>query len=138
MEWDFQDILGLNALDWVARKRDWRQFFRFRDRIGLIAGSAYHSALLLDPELARQTRKMPKAKAPQLFRFDNTMHRLTDIGDIVLKTAIARGGGDPDAVSLPRPITAADQLLLARRQAGMDKTIATFFPAHRRLTPRLT
>lgn len=50
LEWDFQKELGLRAMDWIAGKKDWREFYRFRARLGL--GSAYFSALANDPELA--------------------------------------------------------------------------------------
>lgn len=75
----------------------------------------------------------PKASNPQLFRFTNTMHLLTDIGDLIYKQAVK----DPASVSLPRPLTAVDHLKLQRRQAGMNRAIERFAPRHAHLTPRL-
>jgi hypothetical protein len=121
-------------LDWIARQRDWRQFFRFSSRIASITGTAYHSALLLDPEIAEYSLGAPAAKNPQLFRFTSQMHLLTDIGDILYKQAVK----DPASASLPRPLTAVDHLKLRKRQAGMNRAVALFSPEYAHLTPQLT
>lgn len=134
MEWDFQDILHLDAMDWIARRKDWRQFFRFERKLARITGGAYNSALLLDPVLAEATAKLPKAKNPPLHGFTRQMHLLTDIGDLILKQ-IAK---DPETAALPRPLTATDYLSVAKRQARMDRTVALFSPRHAHLAPRLT
>ncbi|MGW4719795.1 hypothetical protein [Nocardia sp. NPDC004260] len=120
-------------MDWIARKRDWRQFFRFERKLARITGGAYNSALLLNPEIAEANKGKPKPKHPQLFRFTNEMHLLTDIGDILYKQAVK----DPRSVSLPRPLTAADHLSRAKRQAGMNRVVAQFSPQHVHLTPRI-
>lgn len=120
-------------MEWIARQRDWRQFFRFAIRVAAVTGSAYQSALLLDPEIAQATRGAPRMKNPALFRFTNVMHLLTDIGDILYKQAAK----DPATASLPRPLTATDHLKLQRRQTGMNRTIARFSPTHTDLTPRV-
>lgn len=121
-------------MDWIARRKDWRQFFRFERKLARITGGAYNSALLLDQEIAEANKGRPKAKNPQLFRFTPEMHLLTDIGDILYKQAVK----DPGSVSLPRPLTAADLLSLSKRQAGMNRTIALFSPTHAHLTPQIT
>lgn len=133
MEWDFQDILHLDAMEWIARRKDWRQFFRFERKLARITGGHYNSALLLDPILAEATAKLPKAKNPPLLGFTRQMHLLTDIGDLMLKQ-IAK---DPQTASLPRPLTAMDKLATARRQAALNRTIARFAPHHAHLTPRV-
>ncbi len=125
-------------MDWVARRRDWRQFFRLAARAGRITGSAYHEALLLDPVVAKHLEQMPRDKHPQLFRFDATLHRLTDIADILYKTAVAQAGGDVENANLSRPLTAIDHARLVKRQTAMDRAIATWFPKHTALTPKLT
>lgn len=119
-------------MEWIARKRNWAQFLRFADKLARTAGSAYYSALMLDPDLAAERKKLPKVKNPQLFRWTPEMHLLADIADILYKTATR----DPK-VSLPRPLTAIDHLSLAHRQAGMNRTIARFSPRHAHLTPQL-
>lgn len=121
-------------MDWIARKRDWRQFFRFESKLARITGGAYNSALLLDPDVAKANTGRPRGKHPQLFRFTNQMHLLTDIGDLIYKQAVK----DPATASLPRPLTAADHLSLAKRQAGLDRMVALFSPAHAHLAPRLS
>lgn len=121
-------------MDWIARKRDWRKFWRFEANLRRCGGGAYNSALLLDPDIAAANAKLPKPKNPQLFRFTPEMHLLTDIGDLLFKQAVK----DPSTASLPRPLTAADHLSLTKRQAGMNRTVATFFPTHTHLTPKLT
>ena len=104
----------------------------------MIAGSAYNSALLLDLELAEATKGQPKATHPQLWRFDAHMQRLTDLGDILLKTAVAKGGGDVDAAHLRRPLTAADHLDLDRRQRNMNKLFQVWFPDHMDKIPTIS
>lgn len=131
-----RDILGIEASDWLAGKRHWAQFWRFLSRFARISGSAYNEALLLDPELAEQAAeaKLSKLKNPPLFGYSSLHHLLTDIGDILYKQAVK----DPSKASLPRPLTAADHLSLSKRQAGMNRTVTTFFPTHAHLTPRLS
>lgn len=119
-------------MEWIARKRNWAEFLRFADKLSRRAGSSYHSALMLDPSLADERNRLPKAKNPQLFGWTAQMHLLADIADILYKTA----AHDPK-VSLPRPLTAVDHLSLARRQAGMNRLIMQFSPRHSRLTPQL-
>jgi hypothetical protein len=132
LEWDFREILHVDALDWVARKRNWAQFLRFTDMLSRRPGSAYHSALMLNPELAVERKKLKKAKNPQLFGWTSEMHLLADIADILYKTA----AHDPN-VALPRPLTALDHLSLMRRQAAMNRTVMQFSPHHAHLTPQL-
>jgi hypothetical protein len=93
---------------------------------------------MLDRDLAELTADMPKAKNPPLFRFDTVMQRLTDIGDILYATAVARGGGDVEQARLPRPLTAADDIDLERRQLNMNKLFAVWFPDHMDRVPRLS
>lgn len=125
----------MEASDWIAGKRHWNQFWRWTRRISRIPGTAYNEALLLDPELAQETAKakLPKVKNPPLFKFTKEMHLLTDIGDILYKA----NAKDPQAASLPRPVTAMDKLKTARRQAALNRTIARFAPHHAHLTPRV-
>lgn len=77
---------------------------------------------------------MPRSKNPQLWRFSSEMHLLTDIGDILYKS----NAKDPETASLPRPLTALDQLKLVKRQAAMNRLVALFSPQHAHLTPRLS
>lgn len=51
LEWDFQERLGLRAMDWIAGEKDWREFYRFKQRFGL--GTAYFNAVANDPEIAQ-------------------------------------------------------------------------------------
>lgn len=92
---------------------------------------------MLDRDIAELTADLPKATHPQLFRFDTVMQRLTDIGDILYATAIARGGGDAEGARLPRPLIAADHLDLEKRQKNMTKIYRTWFPGHMDKVPTL-
>lgn len=121
-------------MDFIAGKRHWAKFWRFADRIARIGGSAYNTALRLDPKIAAETAKLPKSKNPQLWRFTPEMHLLTDIGDLLLK----RIAKDPQTAALPRPLTAVDYLSVAKRQARMDRTVALFSPRHAHLSPRIS
>lgn len=97
-------------------------------------GSACHSALLTDPDLAEDAAKLPKVKNPNAFGFTAEIHALRDIADLL----IARMVKDPRASALPRPLTGADVLALQKRQAAMNRTIAVFSPTHVALTPQLS
>lgn len=127
-------MLGVDALDWIRGLRPWPQFFRFYHRCCRRVGSACHSALLTDPELAEQAAKLPKSKNPPAFGFSAEIHALRDIADLL----IARMVKDPRASMLPRPLTGADLLALQKRQAAMNRMVATFSPRHTRLTPTLS
>lgn len=124
-------------MDWVARKRDWRQFVRFKAWLGRQPGSAYYARLMLDPAVAEAMEKLPKATNPPLRGFTPLLARLTDIGDILLKAAAANGGGDPNKARLPRPLTAADTLALSRRQVSLNHVVAKATPQYVHLTPQL-
>lgn len=121
-----------DPLDWIAGKRSWKQFLRYAERLARIPGSAYREALELNPELAGKRKKLPKAKNPPLFGYSAEMYLITDLADLLYK----RFARDP-GVSFPRPLTAVDHLSLAKRQAGMDRLIRSFFPDHTHLTPNL-
>ncbi|MET8648409.1 hypothetical protein [Nocardia aurea] len=73
---------------------------------------------------------MPKSRNPPLVGFTPEMHLLTDIADLLYK----RFAQDPKA-HFPRPLTAADHLSLAKRQAGINRIVAKFSPQHAHLTP---
>lgn len=126
-------VFHVDALEWVAGRRSWAQFFRFTERLARTPGTAYYSELMLDPELAELRAKMPKAKNPQLLGWTAEMSLLADGIDLLYK----RFTGDARA-SLPRPLTAVDHRSLANRQAAMNRTIARFSPHHVKLTPKLS
>ncbi|WP_433568062.1 hypothetical protein ACQP1O_43240 (plasmid) [Nocardia sp. CA-151230] len=131
---DFQDILGVDAYDWIRGLRPWSQFHRHYKRCCRIVGSACHSALLVDPQLAEEAAKLPKAKNPTAFGFSAEIHALFNICDLI----IAQIAKDPRASMLPRPLTGADILSQQKRQAAMNKLVATFSPQHVDLTPQLS
>lgn len=110
---------------------------RFVNKLGRIPGTAYNSALMLDRDLADATKDLPRATHPQLFGFSSLHHLLTDVGDIVLQTAVARAGGDVESARLKRPLTAADHLDLERRQQNMHKLFNVWFPGHMDKVPKL-
>lgn len=110
-------------MDWIARKRDWRQFFRFREGLGQQLGTAYCSRLLADVDLAVAQRKagLKAPKNPPLRGFTPVMHALTDIADLILKVNSA----DPRKVEgLPRPLTAEHRLRDRKRRRNVDEITA--------------
>lgn len=125
---------GLDALDWIRGLKPWSQFFRHYYSCCREIGSACHSALLTDPELAVEAAKLPKSKNPPALGFTAELHALRDIADLI----IAQIAKDPRASMLPRPLTGADILSLQKRQAGMNRLISTFSPHHVDLTPTLS
>lgn len=134
IEGDFQEILHLDALDWIRGERSWPQFFRHYKKVSRRVGSATHSRLLTDPDLAAQLGELPVKKNPDAEGFTSTHYMLREIQEILL----AQKAKDPRAVALPRPLTGWDLLSLRKRQAGMNRTIALFAPEHVHLTPQLS
>jgi hypothetical protein len=88
--------------------------------------------MMLDPDLVDQRKKLPKSKHPQLFGWTAQMSLLADVADLIYKQAT----GNPRA-ALPRPLTAADFVSHARRQARMNLLIQRFSPRHVHLTPQI-
>lgn len=112
-------------MDWIARKRDWRQFHRLSRKLLEIQGSAYYAKMVGDPEVAARMRDLPTSRNPPLFRWDDKMSRLTDLADISLK----KGSSDPDRVpGLPRPITGDAILARQERNTKLDSIRAKATP----------
>ncbi|GAA4399654.1 hypothetical protein GCM10023147_37340 [Tsukamurella soli] len=89
-------LRGLRAMDWMAGKKDWREFYRFKDRLG--PGTDYYAAMLDDPDTVEAMLKLPPAKpgAPALRDWNWLRETLTQMTEV-----IAASGGAK--VKLPRP-----------------------------------
>lgn len=112
-------------MDWIARKRDWRQFQRLSRKLLEIQGSAYYAKMVADPEVAAGMRGLPKSRNPPLFRWTDQLSRLTDIADITLK----KGASEPDRIpGLPRPITGEAMLARQERNTKIASIIAKATP----------
>lgn len=104
MELDFNAI-GLRAMDWMAGKKDWREFYRFKESFGV--GTHYFSAKLNDPEiaeeLAKQKKKTGPPPPPAPEGFGPLRHDLADIKDLISMLAAGMSGGGQTTVLTPRP-----------------------------------
>lgn len=94
-------------MDWIAGKRDWRQFWRFKDQLG--PGSRYLSKLLMDPELAEEWAKqpIPVATSPSMAGWTPLISKLTDLEDqlIALRASFsAEGAAEVKFVERPVPL----------------------------------
>lgn len=108
-------------MDWIARRKDWRQFYRLKDQFGL--GTAYYSTLLLDPDIALEQDRLglKPSKNPPLKGFTPLIHAITDLGDILLKSRAS----DPNGVEgLPRPLTARDKFKGRKRARDHNEIVA--------------
>lgn len=102
LTWDFL-CLGLNVSDWVAGRRDWREFYRIRAR--LREGSDYHAAVINDPEIAEALAEMPEnteSAPPPAEGWTPMMERLASIEDrLVLLHAATVGAKHVSGVQRP-------------------------------------
>ena len=101
-------------MEWFEGKRDWREFYRLKTRFGL--GSAFHSAVSNDPEMAtavaekKRATRGEKAGPPPAEGFTPLMHKLTDLQDGLIAVAHSFGGDSSGIVWSPRPVYLSDEL----------------------------
>lgn len=131
MEWDFQvELNGLNAMDWIARKRDWRQFYRFKNQLGV--GSAYWSAQMMNPELAAILAELPTPTprtTPPMRGFTPLMHALTDVKDQLIALRGAMSQARPNEISFsPRPVSKAEEMKKERSRAKRRVMLSQLLP----------
>ena len=103
LTWDFL-CLGLNVMDWVAGRRDWREFYRIRAR--LREGSDYHAAVINDPEIAEALAEMPVSTdqaPPPAEGWTPLMERLASIEDRLVLLHAAHVGSK-HVSGVPRPV----------------------------------
>lgn len=117
--------------DWAVR--DWEQFKRFYTTISQITGSYTQAVQLSDPEVIEHFCKMKMEKSdytpkpPPWWRFDDVMHRLTDIADQLIAS---RAHGD-DVKFYPRPVNPAAKERKRRLEARQDDVIERSRQANR-------
>lgn len=128
-EWDFANLLNIRAMDWFEHKRDWREFFRLKQRFG--QGSATHTAYANDPEIAAETAdwmRKNKDKRTEINPegFDAVMHKLCDLEDRLSAVAASFGGGD--VTPTRRPVYLAQKLKTEKSRSNTRKRIAQLVP----------
>lgn len=141
LEWDFQEILGLNAMEWINSpplgegetlrpgevRRDWRQFYRFKEQLPM--GSAYWAAKYGDEELAEEVlAQMPKdferrqrktVQGVPLRGWTPLKEQLTAMNNHLILLRASMTGADGNEVRLaPYPETAIEKL---RRKKSSEK-----------------
>ena len=128
LENDFQVHLnGLRAMDWVEGKRDWREFYRWKGRLG--RGTEYWASRLSDPDVVEMLAAEPEPRGsgrstPSLAGWTPLMEALTDIKDHLIALRLAHTGGDPlSAQWAPRPVSPVAALRDQRRQAKLNSSI---------------
>ncbi len=135
LEWDFRTRLGLRAMDWFdfSKGLSWLEFYRFKQRLGAMPGTAYHSALMRDPELAQvladeeRSRKRGPSKGPSPEGFDPLMHKLTDLEDRLIAVAASFGGGENIQWS-PRPKFLFEELADRASRKKARKLVSQLLP----------
>lgn len=109
----------------VWERRDWGQFLRFYETVSQITGSYTQAVQVTDPEVVAAVSQMKpsrddfKVQPPRWWRFDDVMHRLTDIADQL----IASRAHSDDVKFYPRPINPAAKARAALVQARQDDEI---------------
>lgn len=111
LTWDFR-CLGLDVMDWVAGKKDWREFYRLRAHLG--QGTHYHSALINDPEVAEALAELPENRdqaPPASEGWTPLMERLASIEDrLAMLHAATVGAKGHQVVLVPRPVYEFEKL----------------------------
>ena len=132
LEWDFQHVLGLNAMDWIAGKKDWRQFYRFKQRLGM--GTAYFAAKANDPELAKELAKQPRnvnseAKPPSVEGWTPMMDRLANIEDrLIILSGAFSGDENFNPTFVKRPEYEHEKIRKAESRKNTRRIMAQLLP----------
>lgn len=101
-------------MDWFTFSKDWRELYRLKQRLGV--GSALHSAMSNDPDVAQQiadyqrANRGVKSKYPAAEGFDALMHKLTDVEDRLIVVAHSFGGDGSGIQWTPRPRFLSDDI----------------------------
>lgn len=105
--------------------RDWSQFLRLYQNVSQITGSLTQSVQIADPEVIEALCSLkPGGKdwapqPPRWWRFDDVMHRLTDIADQLIAS---RAHGD-SVKFYPRPVNVAAKERQRRSELVQDDAI---------------
>lgn len=104
--------------------RNWGQFERFYSTVAQITGSYVQSMHIADPDVIEglcemKSSELLAAKSPRWWRFDDVMHRLTDIADQLIAS---RATGDKVRF-YPRPVNVAAKERSRRLEHRQDDFI---------------
>lgn len=125
LEWDFQTILNLRAMDWIEGKKDWREFYRLKSRLGM--GTEYFSAVVNDPEIAQvmadqleadpERRKGPtNPPAAGWFPWKDDMADIKD--HLIALRAVTAGAKSHEVQFTKRPVFEVERI---RRQKAVKR-----------------
>lgn len=118
-------------MDWVAGKKDWREFYRLKEGLGL--GTAYYSAKANNTELAEELAKQPVPKnagPPEVDAegFDPLMYRLAAIEDRLIVLAAQQSGDGKQPAFTPRPVFAVEKIRKRESKKRIRKMISQLVP----------
>lgn len=118
-------------MDWIAGKKDWRQFYRFKERLGM--GTAYFAAKANDPELAKELAKQPRkvgseASEPPAEGWTPLMDRLANIEDRLIILSGSFSGGDFNPTFTARPVYEVERIRRAESKRKVRKIMAQLVP----------
>lgn len=132
LERDFQRVYRLNALDWVAGDRDWRQFYRFVDGLRNLRGTEYHAAWANSPEVAEELSKqpLPTKQEPSLVGYDTLTEHLTNIEDLLIALGHAQGGSSTPPRFNPRPEYLHEKIRARRNSELLHKNVFSVMLPH--------
>lgn len=128
LEWDFQSI-GLRAMDWVAGKKDWREFYRIKEGFG--QGYKYFAAVANDPDVAyeiaasQSQRRREGTEEPYSPPADGWFPWRDDMADLKDQMTAMRGaltGAAPHQLHwAPRPVYLSEKIRsdVGRKRARM-------------------
>lgn len=130
--------MGINALEFflapcrceacVDREwclRDWDQFQRLYSTVAQVTGSYVQAMHISDPDVieglceVKNSEMAAAPKSPRWWRFDDVMHRLTDIADQLIAS---RATGDK-VKFYPRPVNVAAKERARRLEQMQDDFI---------------
>ena len=113
LEQDFALVYRMRAMDWFDTDRDWREFYRLKQKFG--RGTESHTAMMNDDEVAQEIAEWQRNSKqrgpanPPANGFTDLMHKLADIEDKLLVVAHSMGG-DGNIQWTPRPKYKSDEI----------------------------
>lgn len=138
LEFDFQTQFGLRAMDWIAGKKDWREFYRFKARLG--QGTEYFAAVVNDPVIAQQmademdanrfNEKPAKgSKTPPVAGWFPWRDELADLKDHLIALRAAQTGAKPHEIQFtPRPVYLVEEIRRAKARKRLRKATSLLLP----------
>lgn len=122
-------------MDWVAGRKDWRSFYRWKDRLG--PGTKFHAAVMNDPDVAEELARQPVPRGssnatPDPADWDRWSEAFARLEDRLAVVAASNSGGEVQLV--PRPVYLVDKIRRRESQKRLRKIVSQLIPSEGNLS----